>query len=60
MIELHFFEGGLDVDVDEDQSTDEDDIYTGPPPPILKMYVDKITDYIHPFDVNHVFFTRSA
>ena len=45
-------------DDDDDQSTDEDDIYTGPPPPILKMFVDKITDYIHPFDVNHVYFTR--
>ena len=43
---------------EDDQSTDEEDIYTGPPPPILMMFIDKITDRVHPFDVNYVYFTR--
>ena len=48
-----------DDDKDESSSDDSDeDIYTGPPPPILKMYVDKITENIHPFDIKFVYFTR--
>ena len=48
-----------DADDDEESGSSEDeDIYTGPPPPILKMYVDKITEKIHPFDIKFVYFTR--
>ena len=62
-------ETGEDGELDDDDLSDEDDdkssgsesdedIYTGPPPPILKMYVDKITENIHPFDIKFVYFTR--
>ena len=62
-------ETGEDGELDDDDLSDEDDdkssgessdedIYTGPPPPILKMYVDKITESIHPFDIKFVYFTR--
>ena len=51
---------GLSDDEDDDKSSDssDEDIYTGPPPPILKMFVDKITENIHPFDIKFVYFTR--
>ena len=47
-------------DDEDDKSSDssDEDIYTGPPPPILKMYVDKITESIHPFDIKFVYYTR--
>ena len=47
-----------DDDDDKDSDSSDEDIYTGPPPPILKMYVDKITENIHPFDIKFVYFTR--
>ena len=50
----------LSDEEDDDSTSDssDEDIYTGPPPPILKMYVDKITENIHPFDIKFVYFTR--
>ena len=46
----HMDPGGIDSD---DQSTDEDDIYTGPPPPILKMFVDKASVQCALFVIEH-------
>ena len=43
---------------DDEEEEDEDEFYYGPPPIPLKLYVDKISDWFHPFDVAFVFFTR--
>ena len=54
-------EGGVMLDEMEeelDSEEEEDLMYYGPPPIPLKLYVDKITDWFHPFDVHFVYFTR--
>ena len=59
-------EGALGEDLDLDQLQDEEEdseeeedlMYYGPPPIPLKLYIDKITDWFHPFDVYFIYFTR--
>jgi hypothetical protein len=51
----HDIAHGAPVDGDSDE---EDELYYGPPPIPLKLYVDKITSWFHPFDVSFVYFTR--
>ena len=46
------------LDEEEDSEEEEDLMYYGPPPIPLKLYIDKITDWFHPFDVFFVYFTR--
>ena len=61
---LDMAEGGLDGEdileqLDEEDSEEEEDLmYYGPPPVPLKLYIDKITDWFHPFDVYFIYFTR--
>ena len=48
-----------DDEREEDSEDEEEDLmYYGPPPIPLKLYIDKITDWFHPFDVYFVYFTR--
>ena len=51
-------EEGEESPVPEEEEEDEEEMYFGPPPIPLKLYVDKITDWFHPFDVQFVYFTR--
>ena len=46
------------LDEEEDSEEEEDLMYYGPPPIPLKLYIDKITDWFHPFDVYFIYFTR--
>ena len=46
------------MDEESSEEDEEDEMYFGPPPIPLKLYVDKITDWFHPFDVCFVYFTR--
>ena len=63
---LETAEGALGEDLDLDQLQDEEEdseeeedlMYYGPPPIPLKLYIDKITDWFHPFDVYFIYFTR--
>jgi len=49
-----------DADLDQDSSgeEEEDEMYYGPPPIPLKLFVDKLTEWFHPFDLCFVYFTR--
>ena len=55
-------EGGEEIieqfDEEESSEEEEDELYFGPPPIPLKLFVDKITEWFHPFDVCFVYFTR--
>ena len=48
----------LEDEDQEDSEEEEDLMYYGPPPIPLKLYIDKITDWFHPFDVYFIYFTR--
>lgn len=49
-----------DADLDHDSSAEEeeDEMYYGPPPIPLKLFVDKLNEWFHPFDLCFVYFTR--